>query len=233
MEMTTHTTTDANSRCDEESADLLHISFPQMESLAYANGAENEDNTLTMTTTKTRHESRSMEDERELSPAEKVFGVAELAEKILLKLEPLDIISTSNIYRSISAAIWDSPTIRRLLFLEPQNGKSLRLPLDVFARKKLFNIIMMRWTHEDGDIGNHRIGLQVLIGPPPDPEPVLGSLLRAMLISDPPVHCVDILSDCYACEFTSRNGPNHPQPEKLVNETGLTFGDLLSAAEQA
>jgi hypothetical protein len=113
--MTTHTTTDATSKDDKDSAESTPISIPQAHTVAYTNGAEAEQDTLTMINS-APHDSRSIEDESEISSAEKVFRIAELAEKILLEMEPLDIISASNICRSISATVWGSPDIRRLLF---------------------------------------------------------------------------------------------------------------------
>jgi hypothetical protein len=82
------------------------------------------------------------------------------------------------------------------------------------------------------------VHLKVRIGTCDGRLPVLGPLMRSMLISDPPIRCVEIRPECCLHYFDGmrammKGGPDYLRPKGLVVESGITCGDLLLAAERA
>jgi hypothetical protein len=236
MDLNTHTMLEVTGKCSKEFVDSKNGNMLQTLRIDSTRAAEADYNNL-LRMDSTSHDIPYIENQRELSPAEKVFGIAELAEKILLEMKLLDIISANNICHSISAAIWGSSDIRRLLFLESRNRKALRLPLDFVATGKFSKGLRMLYMHGTSD-NPKMIHLKVRVGAREGHLPVLGPLLRSVLISDPPIQRAEIRPACCMHLFDDvgvvrKAKSDYPGPTEVIVESGITFGNLLLAAEQA
>ncbi|KAK3661702.1 hypothetical protein LTR56_000191 [Elasticomyces elasticus] len=185
--------------------------------------------------------------------AEKVFGIPELAEMILLQLSTADLIQAMQTCKTLAEAINSpqaSPKILTRLGLRPHPNSrwfsifTARIS-DMEARtlkgypqhvekaqlvRRFFCDSLTTKTAWNRAIGSGNITVRAKFTEGRDwrqmPLPVVGSRFRSMLICQPPIKEMSVLASCCRRLYTTETAEAAP---KISNATGLTVGDFYNA----
>ncbi|KAK5718862.1 hypothetical protein LTR17_015542 [Elasticomyces elasticus] len=167
-----------------------------------------------------------------------VFAITELLEQILLDLSTADLLHAQQANKGMRDTIEGSMALKQQLFLLPDPEAHLEvLPTaDLHTSLNAPNIFMKRIRQSACILTpeyqpNRRLhNLQVSFSLP---LPKLGSRIRQMLITQPPIQQMAMTINC--CEMKEREeyGLQPLLAKRIVDLAGLTLGELYDEAKQA
>lgn len=168
--------------------------------------------------------------------AQQVFDVPELLEMILVNLSIEELLAAQFINRQFRDAVNSSTKLQRKLSLLPHTSKDFYAPFEENVAPGFY--FYSRASQEDlltdlqvlrEPIGTERWpeAMQAKF----DPElPKIGDRCRRMLVFQPPIKEVRVLTTCCA-RWSARHTDIQMKDSDIVrNEDGITVGDLLDAA---
>ncbi|TKA82615.1 hypothetical protein B0A55_01365 [Friedmanniomyces simplex] len=169
--------------------------------------------------------------------ARKTFGIPEMLELILSKLEPIDLLRVQQVNRTMRDAVNGSTTLLQKLFLLPDRTALLEiLFLGTYTNSSKTNLITVACQRPLGSVQDteclissikHRHVRANFV----PPLPRLGLRIRRLLICQPPVYEMAMQVHCCTAEHRAAMGARPIQAhEYVVNPAGLTLGNLYDEA---
>ncbi|KAK5723214.1 hypothetical protein LTR15_004911 [Elasticomyces elasticus] len=169
--------------------------------------------------------------------AHKTFGITELLVDILRELSTADLLRVQQVNKRMCDVIDDSTALKQKLFLLPDP----KAHLEVLPTAELYTLnapsIFTKRIRQSACIltseyqPNRRLhNLQVSFCLP---LPKLGSRIRQMLITQPPIQQVVMTINCCEAKERENYGLQPLLAKRVVNLAGLTLGELYDEAKQA
>ena len=177
--------------------------------------------------------------------AQKVFGTAELFEKILCHLGPSDILSAVQINRSTSGAIANSPNLQCMLHLRAKNDGSVSTLFNFLyddrekGLHKWLWVDMHSWSDSEVSVSAwfRKYGSSGVLKAT---KPSIGNVGRRMLVCQPAPSEMKYWADCCNSSPHYKQGSwewhdghgDVPLPsvvQTITSASGITIGDMYDA----
>ena len=170
---------------------------------------------------------------RAAAVAMKTFGLPEIAERILLHLDPLDILRTQQINTTMLSTINHSPNLQRKLLLQP-DPDAFFTPIDPILARPFSVRVQFR---RENRASEERIPVFVihLEKPASLRKHKHGSRIQRMLVCQPPIFELEVrmLCECSdAIEGAHQISNTTLGREKLTSESGFTLSEVWDAAKR-
>ena len=172
---------------------------------------------------------------RAAAVAMKTFGLPEIAERILLNLEPLDLLRIQQVNTTMLSTITQSPNLQRKLLLRP-DPDAFFTPIDpIFARPFTTNVRFRRVDRTSEESKPVCVFFLDLEKPASLRSYDHGSRTQHMLVCQPPIFELEAHMLC-GCSNAIRNAQETPDVvlghEKLTSKSGFTLQELWDATKR-
>ena len=164
----------------------------------------------------------------------KAFGLPEIAERILLELDPFDLLRSLQVNKTMHSTIVQSPMLQRKLFLQP-DPDSFFVPIDpVLAQPFSTRVRFRRDVRTSEQLKPVCMFFIRLFKPVSLQHSHHGSRIQRMLVCQPPIFELEAYMGCN-CSSAVTDAQQTPTVtvgrEKLTSEAGFTLQELRDAAE--